>query len=81
MGVWRWMDGWMDGEWGNWVGLVGDWLGTRGVWLGCTYLGDCLVVDVDELPRVGVDLERAVEAQRCLDVVCACNERSVSLSR
>jgi hypothetical protein len=37
-----------------------------------TYLGHRLVVDVDEFPRVGVDLQRAVEAQRGLDVVCAC---------
>lgn len=36
-----------------------------------THLRHCLVVDVDQFPRVGVDLQRAVEAQRGLDVVCA----------
>ena len=45
----------------------------RGKW---TYLGDRLVVDVDQLPGVGVDLERAVEAQRGLDVICACTKQS-----
>jgi hypothetical protein len=49
-----------------------------GWWLGA-YLGDRLVVDVDELTGVGVDLERAVEAQRGLDVVCACNVESVGV--
>lgn len=38
-----------------------------------THLGHRLVVDVDQLPGVGVDLEGAVEAQRGLDVVCACS--------
>lgn len=39
--------------------------------MGMSYLRHGLVVNVDQFPRVGVDLQCAVEAERGFDVVCA----------